>query len=367
MTKNGKIFLALSVFMVLYGLVVLASAQIIESQKITGESYFYLRQQLIILAIGLVGLFLAWRVNYKFWQKFVLPIFLLSLVVMSLVFVPQFSVSYRGAQRWVELGPISFQPAEFVKITMVAYLAGWLASKKEYLDTIDKGLLPFLVFYLILAALFLFQPDMGSFVIIGAVGFFMYVIAGASWRNIILLLVLGSIALGVFIGFSPYRLERVKAYLNSQKDIRGDSYQLHQSLVALGSGGVFGRGYGQSLQKFYGFLPEVMTDSIFSMLGEELGFIGTLSVVVLFLLFLYFASRIARETEDFYGKLLVYGVGILITFQALYNISAMIGILPLSGLPLPFFSYGGSSLIASLVGVGIILSVSKHGTKQTKL
>jgi cell division protein FtsW len=220
---------------------------------------------------------------------------------------------------------------------------------------------PFLVFYLILAVLFLLQPDMGSFVIIGVVGFFMYVIAGASWKNILLLLILGGLALSLFVVFAPYRLERVISFLNPQKNLREGSYQLHQSLIALGSGGLLGRGYGQSMQKFFGFLPEVMTDSVFSVLGEELGLIGTGSVVVSFLLFFYLATRIAKETEGFYGKLLVYGVGILITFQALYNIGAMIGVVPLSGLPLPFFSYGGSSLISTLVGAGVILSVARFG------
>lgn len=362
MSKNAKIFLAVVVFLMLYGIAVLASAQLIESQKATGESYYFLKHQLFSIGLGLIGFFLAWRIDYRLWQKIALPVFLGSLVVMGLVFVPQLSVSLRGAQRWVKVGPVSFQPAEFVKITMVIYLASWLSSKQKDLDSIEKGLIPFLVFYGILAALFLLQPDMGSLVIIGAVGFFMYFVAGASWKNIILLLAIGAVGLGMFVFFSPYRLERVSTFLNPQENLRGGSYQLHQSLIALGSGGLSGKGYGQSMQKFFGFLPEVMTDSIFSVLGEELGFLGTGSVLVLFFLFFYFASRIGREAEDAYGKLLAYGIGILITFQALYNIGAMIGVVPLSGLPLPFFSYGGSSLVASLVGVGIVLSISKYNS-----
>lgn len=361
MKNKNTVFLAICIGMLfLYGLAVLASAQVIESQKETGGSYYFLKHQLLIaIFIGLPALFFAHKVDYRIWKKWSLPIFVFTLILMGLVFIPQFGLEARGAQRWLSFGRISFQPSEITKLGVIIYFAAWLSSKRDKIRDFKYGFLPFLLLNGILGVLFVLQPDVGTLGVVCGIGVVMFFLAGASLRYIFLLGLIGLVAFMVVIAQTPYRMERVLSFLNPNQKILGRSYQLHQAHIALGSGGITGKGYGQSSKK-KGLLPEVMTDSIFGILGEELGFAGATALIIMFCAFILFGLKAAKGAPDLFGKLLGAGLCVWISLQAFINIAAILGLIPLTGLPLPFVSLGGSSLVSTLFTCGILLNISEH-------
>ena len=289
-------------------------------------------------------------------------IFLFSIVVSLLVFIPNIGFAFGGAKRWILLGPFTFQPAELLKLGFVIYFATWLSGVRELLHTFRYGLLPFLILMSIIGALLLSQPDTGTFLVIFVTGVAMYIVAGARWRDIFSLGALSIFGLLVLAYVRPYIKERLLTFFDPAFDPLGISYQIQQSLIAIGSGGWFGRGFGQSIQKF-NFLPEPIGDSIFAVAAEEFGFIGSVILITLFLFLAFRGRHIAGRTPDYFGGLLVVGIVILIVFQSFTNIGSMLGVLPLTGLPLLFVSHGGSALLFALAGVGIVLNVSRYSRK----
>lgn len=361
MKKKNTVFLAICIGMLfLYGLAILASAQVIESQKEAGESYYFLKHQLLVaVMVGIPGLVLGFRLDYRVWKKLSLPIFILSLILMGLVFTPQLGLQSRGASRWISFGGISFQPSEIAKLGIIIYFAAWLSSKKEKIRDFKQGFIPFLLFNGIVGTVLALQPDIGTLGIISATGGVMFFLAGGNLRYIFLLGLIGAVGFFIVVAQAPYRMERVLSFLNPHQEILGRSYQLHQSLIGLGSGGVWGKGYAQSVQK-QGFLPEVMTDSIFSVLGEELGFIGCIGLIIMLVGFLLFGLRASKSAPDLFGQLLGAGIVVWIGLQSFFNMAAMTGLVPLSGLPLPFVSLGGTALVVVLFASGILLNISEH-------
>lgn len=308
---------------------------------------------------GGAALFVMSNVHYRHWRKYAFYIFVASLILTAMVFVPGIGMSHAGATRWLDLGITTLQPTEFLKIGFVIYLASWFSGVHQKISSWKYGLAPFLGISGIVGIVMLLQPDTDTFLIMGCAGMAMYIVAGAKWKDIGLLILTAIIMLAMLAVFRPYILDRLTTFMHPEADPLGSGYQVQQSLIAVGSGGFAGRGYGQSIQKFE-YLPEPIGDSIFAVYAEEFGFIGT-SILVIALIFLTLRGyKIATQASDMFGTLLVIGFITIIVAQAFLNIGAMLGIAPLSGLPLPFISHGGTSLLATLAALGIVLNVSKY-------
>jgi cell division protein FtsW len=315
--------------------------------------------QLVLgMGLGLLGMYFCLKINYKFWRKYALFIFIFSILLTAAVFIPRVGWSHGGAQRWIQVGGFSLQPVEFLKFGFVIYFAAWLSWAKNRVQNFKFGILPLCIMLGVIALILLRQPDTKSFILITTVGIGMLFISGVPMKYVLGVGVGGALLIGTFIFFNPYLQERVKTFLNPASDPRGSSYQIQQSFIALGSGGIFGRGFGQSIQKF-NYLPEPQGDSIFAVLGEELGFVGALFTILLYLLFALRGFRIANNSPDLFSRLLVSGIVILITLQSFMHIASITGVFPLTGVPLPFMSHGGTSLMIYLMATGIVLNISR--------
>lgn len=313
---------------------------------------------------GLSALFITSNIHYRFWRKYAFYILLIALIVTAGVFSP-LGVSHGGARRWIEIGSFSFQPTEGLRIALIIYLATWLSGMREHMKSSLKGSLPLAGILGLVGVLMLAQPDTDTFMIMTIAAFAMYLTAGGRWRDIFIAIVIGIMVLGTLAYTRPYVMDRITTFINPTDDPQGKGYQIKQSLIAIGSGGMWGRGYGQSIQKFE-YLPEPISDSIFAVLGEEFGFVGTVSLIILFSFFGLRGYKIASEAPDMFGMLLVVGFVTIIVAQAFLNIAAMLSLAPLSGLPLPFISHGGTALLTTLAGVGIILNVSRYRKTMKK-
>ncbi len=311
------------------------------------------------LFLGSFALLFLSRINYKTWRKYGFYLFVLSIIMTALVFVPNLGFEHGGAKRWIHLFGLSIQPSEFLKISFIIYFAALLSAMKDKVGTIKHGLVPFLSIIGIVGIIVLNQPDTDTFVLLMFSGLIMFMVAGGKWRHLGILLIIASVGIGIFANMQPYIKERLITFINPTENSLTSGYQIQQSLIAIGSGGITGRGFGQSIQKF-NFLPEPIGDSIFAVAAEEFGFLGSIWIVFLFVYFAFRGLRIAIKTEDPFGRLLVVGIVILITSQAFLNIASMLGILPLSGNPLPFVSHGGTALLITLGMAGIVLNVSRY-------
>jgi len=311
------------------------------------------------LGLGVAAMYIVSRINYRVWKQLSPYIFGISIILTALVFVPALGLHSGGATRWLLLGPISTQPAEFLKIATILFFATYLAQNRARIGTIKYGIGGFVLVLAVPAILLLLQPDTGTLgVVVLSLGA-MFLTAGARLRDLTAVGIIIILALMLLVFTRPYLLERVMTFVNPMSDPQGSSYQLRQSLIAVGSGGITGRGFGQSIQKF-SYLPEPMSDSIFAVAAEEFGIIGSF---VLLLLFLTFASRgfsIASHAPDYFGALLCVGIVTYICGQAFINIAAIVGLIPLTGIPLVFVSQGGTSMLVALGSAGIILSVSRY-------
>lgn len=307
---------------------------------------------------GSIALFITSSIHYRFWRKYALYIFLFAIGLTLLVFVPGIGAEYGGAQRWLLLGPFSFQAAELLKIAFVIYFAAWLSGVRDKLHTFSYGLFPLIFLLGIIGAILIAQPDTGTFMVIFITAVAMFVAAGARFRDVLAIGAIAALGLLTLVFTHPYIKDRLLTFFNPATDPLGASYQIQQSLIAIGSGQFFGRGFGQSIQKFE-YLPEPIGDSIFAVFAEEFGFIGSVLLIFLFLFFAFRGLRIAAEAPDYFGGLLAVGIVILIVSQSLINIASMLGVLPLTGLPLLFVSHGGTALFFALAEVGILLNISK--------
>ncbi|MEK7128158.1 MAG: putative lipid II flippase FtsW [Patescibacteria group bacterium] len=360
--KIDRFFLIIVGLLLAIGIAMFISASLGVWAKNEKTFFSVLFNQLVLgLGLGTIGMYFCYKINYKFWRRYSLLIFLGSFILTACVFVPYLGWSHGGAQRWIQLGSFSFQPVEILKFGFIIYFATLLSAAKNRVQDFKVGILPFLIMLALIAAILLKQPDTKSFILITVTGLSMLFISGVPLKYIFGVGLTGVILLGILIYFTPYLQERVKTFINPTSDPRGSSYQIQQSFIALGSGGIFGRGFGQSVQKF-GYLPEPQGDSIFAVLGEELGFVGASGTIFLYLLFALRGFRIANNSSDIFGRLLVSGIVILVTAQSFMHIASIIGVFPLTGVPLPFMSHGGTSLAIYLAAIGIVLNVSKNKT-----
>jgi cell division protein FtsW len=314
------------------------------------------------IGIGLLALYLASKINYRVWKKWAPHIFVLSVFLTSLVFIPGLGLESGGAKRWLLLGPISFQPAEALKIATILMIASYFSNYRTKISDWTYGVGYFLLIISVPAGILLLQPDTGTLVIIGLSSAAMFLVSGANWKQIGALLLIALIGLGILMVSRDYVRERVLTFINPISDPQGSSFQVRQSLIAIGSGGTFGRGFGQSIQKFT-YLPEPMSDSIFAVVAEEFGFIGSIAIVGLFLGFASRGLSIAARAPDYFGGILATGITTYIVGQAFINIAAMLSLVPLTGIPLIFISQGGTAMLIALGSAGILLNISRYAKK----
>ncbi len=316
-------------------------------------------KQIISLAIGIVAFIFFSRLKYTYLRKAALFIFLGAIAVNLLLFIPGLTLFHGGAARWINIGPLSFQPSEFLKIAFIIYLAAWIQFAKDKISTLKFGLAPYLVITAILGGLLLAQSDTDTFLIIAFTGVLMLLIAGMPIKH--MAMAGGALALVVVavVLLRPYAYQRVQTFFTGGSDTRGAGYQINQSLIAVGSGEITGRGFGQSIQKF-GYLPQPTDDSIFAVASEEFGFIGSTLLVGLYLLVISSAFRIAGKAPDLFGSMVAVGISVLIITESFLNMSAMLGIVPLSGVPLLFVSHGGTALIIILAAAGVVANISRY-------
>ena len=308
---------------------------------------------------GGIALLVMSNIHYRQWRKYAFYIFILTLIATMLVFVPGLGMTHAGATRWIDLGFTTVQPSELLKIGFVVYLATWFSGVHGKIDNWKYGLGPFIGIMGVTGAVMLLQPDTDTFLIMGFAGMAMFIVAGAKWRDIGLIILTAIIMLAVLATARPYVMERMLTFVDPTADPLGSGYQIQQSLISVGSGGLFGRGFGQSIQKFE-YLPEPIGDSIFAVYAEEFGFFGAVMLIITLLFFALRGYKVANQADDMFGTLLVVGFITIIIAQSFLNIGAMLAIAPLSGLPLPFISHGGTALLATLAGIGIVLNVSKY-------
>ncbi len=358
-SRIDKFFLIVVLILAAVGMAMFISASLGVLAKNQDTFYSVLFSQLVLgLGFGLAGMYIALKINYKFWQKYSLYIFIGSILLTACVFIPHVGWSHGGATRWIKLGPVSFQPAEILKFGFIIYFATFLSWSKDKINSFKYGIMPLILMLGVIALVLLKQPDTKSFILITFTGLCMYFISGGPLKYILGIGLGSMILFGTLIFFTPYLQERVKTFVDPSQDAKGSSYQIQQSLIAIGSGGIFGRGYGQSIQKF-SYLPEPQGDSIFAVLGEEFGFVGGVITILLYCVFALRGMRIANNSPDSFGRLLVSGIVILITAQSFMNIASITGVFPLTGVPLVFMSHGGTSLMIYLVAIGIVLNISK--------
>jgi cell division protein FtsW len=315
-------------------------------------------KQGISLVLGIIGFIVFSKIPYQWLRKSALFILIGAIVINLLLFVPSLTFHYNGASRWLAFGPLTFQPSELLKIAFIIYLAAWIFAVRDKIEKFKYGLFPYIVIVSILSLLLLSQRDTDTLMIISVTGLTMLFVAGILYRHILYAIILLGLIVGGVIFTRPYALDRVKTFLNRGSDTQGSGYQINQSLIAVGSGQIIGRGFGKSIQKF-GYLPQPTDDSIFAVAAEEFGFIGSLILILLYINLAASIFRIGNRAPDVFGGLLVIGIGILILIESFMNISAMVGILPLSGMPLLFVSHGGTALILTLSITGMVANVSK--------
>ncbi len=343
-------------------MIMIASAGLGYSRVRFSDEYFFFKRQVLFGVLpGLAMLFITKNIDYHFWKKFSFIFFMLSVICLILVFVPGVGSKIYGASRWIQLGPVSFQPSEMLKISLIIYLAAWLESRREKIKDFYDGLMPFVVIVGFVSFLLIKQPDIGTLGVIILIAMSIFFVSGAKVSHMLLMGGVGIAALFTLIKLESYRMDRLLVFLHPELDPKGIGYQINQALLAIGSGGIFGVGLGHSLQKF-NYLPEPAGDSIFAIIGEEMGLIGVTILIILFIIIAVRGLRIAKRAPDMFGVLLAVGFTAWITFQAFLNIAAISGLVPLTGVPLPFVSYGGTSIIFLLISVGILLNISKQAS-----
>jgi len=316
-------------------------------------------KQAISLVVGIIVFYFFSKINYVWLRKFALLIFLGAIAINILLFFPSLAYHVNGASRWISLGGLTFQPSELLKIAFIIYIAAWAYFAKDRIQTMSYGLVPYMIILGILSLLLLAQRDTDTLVIIASTGIVMLIIAGMPLRHIFIACCILAIIVAGVVVVRPYALARVKTFLNRGSDTQGAGYQINQAQIAIGSGRTWGRGFGQSIEKF-GYLPQPTDDSIFAVVGAEFGFVGSVGLLILYLCFAASVFRIGNRAPDIFGGLMVMGIGILIITESFMNMAAMLGLLPLSGVPLLFVSHGGTALIITLMTAGIVANVSKY-------
>lgn len=355
-----KIFAFVVFLLAFFGLVIFISASLSLLSR-SGANFYGVAFNHIVFGLfgGLIGVFIFSKIPIDYFKKYSFWFFVFSVLLTLLVFVPGIGVTSNGASRWISLFGKTFQPSEVLKIATILFMAAVFTNLKDKIKDWRYGLGYFLGIFAIVSIIFGLQPDTATIIVLCVPLLAMFFTAGAKMRHIIIIGLVGILLFTGLILTKPYLKARIVTFFNPAENSLGSGYQIQQSLIAIGSGGLTGRGFGQSLQKF-NFLPEAISDSIFSVFSEEFGFIGSVSILLLFVIFAIRGLKIASRVPDSFGRLTVVGIVILLTTQAFVNIAAMIGIIPLTGEPLPFISQGGSALLFEFIAIGIVFNISRY-------
>jgi len=352
------IILTMVVALTCFGVVMVYSASSIMAAKKFHDSFYFLKRQGLYAILGFGLMYAAMRTDYHFWRKAAVPILIACLVSLVLVFIPGIGGSVKGATRWIRFPGFNFQPAELAKLALIIFMAYSLDRKQEQIRWF-KGLFPYMAVLLMMIGLLMIQPDMGSSMTLAGVAMVMLFAAGMRVSHVVYIVMFAAPFVYYAIRHKEYRWRRIMSFMNPWADPSNTGFQIIQSWLAFGTGGIGGQGLGEGKQKLF-YLPEAHTDFILSVVGEELGFIGTVTVAAMFFLLVHRGIRVAVHAEDNFGRFLAFGIAVLIGAEAFVNIAVVTGLLPTKGLALPFISYGGSSLILSLVAVGILLNISSR-------
>jgi cell division protein FtsW len=360
--EPDKFLIFIILALIIFGLVSLSSASSVVAYEKFGDVYYYFKHQLFGLIIGLIAFWFFAKVDYHVWQKYAFGFLVFSIFLLLLVFIPGLSANYGKARSWINLFGYSLQPSEFVKISFLLYLAAWLQARREDLHDYARGIGSFVAVLGLIGILMLLQPDVGTLSIIGFTSMIVYFVGGGKVKHILVLIVLGIVAVTALVHINPYQMNRFKCMLEPGFSPDKICYQTNQSLIAVGSGGILGRGFGESRQK-YMYLPEVSGDSIFAIIAEEDGLLGS-SLLVLAFIFLFIRGYlVSKHAPDEFGRNLAIGIVSWLTIQTLINMGGIINMMPMTGVPLPFVSYGGTAILAVLSACGILVNISK----QTKI
>lgn len=362
--SGDRIFFIIVTMLVVGGLAMFISASLGLLARDDGSPWRLAFTQLVLgLIPGGIALFSLRFMPPKWLVALAVPAYAFAVLLTAAVFVPGIGETYNGATRWINLGFTTIQPSEFLKVGVILMLAWYLSRVRGELLDFKKGLLPFGVIVGLPSLILLMQPNTSTVLVIGAASLALYMLAGAPWRDLFIIVGSAILILALLVATRPYLRERIMTYVDPARDSHASGYQIQQSLIAIGSGEFMGRGFGQSVQKF-SYLPEAHGDSVFAVFGEEFGFLGATLLVLLFAAFAARGFSISAEASSMFGSLVVAGLTLIITLSAFLNIGAMLGVLPLTGLPLPFVSHGGTALLCALASVGIILNVAANRAKR---
>lgn len=371
------LLLGITIVLTLFGLAMIASVSVFESYQLTerlmsqgvreaSSNSFYLWRSFMHVLAGLCAMGITMVIPYRLWERLALPIFAITLLLLVAVFMPGLRADYGTAYSWLHIGSFSVQPSEFLKLSVIFYLAVWLQKREQLIGTLKEGFMPFAILLTLSTMLVAFQPDLGSFLVISGIATVMFFVAGGNILHVILGGAIAAIMGLPLILSQEYVRNRFAAFFqpNNPDIAETIGFQIKQALIAVGSGGAFGVGYGKSIQKF-GYLPEVQADAIFAAMAEELGFMRLLIILTLFSVYVYRGFRIAQDAPDRFGTLVATGITTWIAIQTLINISVNLALFPLTGVTLPFISYGGSSLLSLLAATGILLNISMYSTQES--
>lgn len=355
--KPDFILFFLVVILSLFGIVMIYNASVFEAFQIYADKYHFLKAQLVWFGIGLTSLLVTTFIPLSLIRRLGGVFFSLTLILLVLVLIPGIGNTALGARRWINIGGFGLQPTELVKLSLSIYLSAWLIKHRSFWS--------YLIILGVILGLIMLQPDLGTAIVIIFFSVIVYYVSGANWLYLLAVGILGSLSGLALILTSAYRKARLLTFLNPAQDPLGSSYHIRQALITIGSGGLFGLGLGQSRQK-YQFLPQVTTDSIFAVIAEELGFIGACFLIIILFIIIFKAFKIARLAVDDFSKLLATAIASWLAIQITVNLAAMMALIPLTGVPLPFISYGGSSLVVSLTATGLLLNISRYQKNSKK-
>ncbi|KAB2337418.1 stage V sporulation protein E [Cytobacillus depressus] len=358
-TTPDLILLIVTLTLLAVGLTMVYSASAIWADYKFNDSFFFAKRQLLFAVVGIIAMIFIMNVDYWTWRSSAKIIVIICFVLLLLVLIPGIGNVRNGSRSWIGVGAFSIQPSEFMKLAMIAFLAKFLSDRQKLITSFTKGLVPALGIVFLAFGLIMLQPDLGTGTVMVGTCLVMIFIAGGRISHFIGLGLLGLTGFVALVLSAPYRIKRITSFLDPWEDPLGSGFQIIQSLYAIGPGGLFGLGLGQSRQKFF-YLPEPQTDFIFAILSEELGFIGGSFVILLFSLLLWRGIRIAIGAPDLFGSFLAVGIIAMIAIQVMINIGVVIGLMPVTGITLPFLSYGGSSLTLMLIAIGVLLNISRY-------
>jgi len=358
-TTPDLILIIVTLSLLAVGLTMVYSASAIWAEYKFDDSFFFAKRQMLFAGVGIAAMFFIMNVDYWTWRTWAKVIIIICFVLLLLVLIPGVGNVRNGSRSWIGVGAFSVQPSEFMKLAMIAFLAKYLSERQKLITSFTKGLVPSLGLVFLAFGLIMLQPDLGTGTVMVGTCVVMIFISGARIRHFVFLGLLGVAGFVALVLSAPYRIKRITSFLDPWEDPLGSGFQIIQSLYAIGPGGLFGLGLGQSRQKFF-YLPEPQTDFIFAILSEELGFIGGSFVILLFALLLWRGIRIALGAPDLYGSFLAVGIVAMIAIQVMINIGVVTGLMPVTGITLPFLSYGGSSLTLMLMAIGVLLNVSRY-------